>query len=332
MKRRPVPPPSRLGRSIRAAVFVGLAALSTAFVAGCAAEEAPVPGGDANRGATAPASPGQSGEIQSQYGLANVGPSAKQPADEAGAAKRPPPLARKIIYDARIDLVVESLSGTEQAILRLVNEHNGFLAESDQSSVTAFQRRGTWRVRVPVDHFSAFVSAVSRLGEVRQNHVGSQDVTEEFFDLEARIRNKREEEKRLLKHLADSTGKLKDILDVEKELSRVRGEVEQMEGRLRFLANRTELSTITIEAMEWKDYKPPVAATFQTVLGRTFFRSYESLIEFGKFLLLVVVALAPWTPLIVLSLFMMRWLFRSGRSRSRSKSLFTIDQPPPASS
>jgi Domain of unknown function (DUF4349) len=315
MKRRPVPPPSRRGRSIKAAVVLGLTALATSFAGGCGAE-------------------------QSAYNARSVAPTAaapndsqasKQPAENASSPVRSPTIARKIIYDARIDLVVESLSGTEQTILKLINEYNGFLAESDQSSLTAFQRRGTWRVRVPVDHFNAFVRAVSRLGEVRQNHVGSQDVTEEFFDLEARIRNKREEEKRLLKHLADSTGKLQDILDVEKELSRVRGEVEQMEGRLRFLSNRTELSTITIEAMEWKDYKPPVAATFQTLLGRTFFRSYESLVEFGKFLLLVLVALAPWTPLIVLGLFVMRWLFRSGRSRSKSKSLFTIDPPPRAS-
>ena len=109
-----------------------------------------------------------------------------------------------------------------------------------------------------------------------RNHVGSQDVTEEYVDLEARIRNKREEEKRLLKHLADSTGKLEDILAVEKELSRVRGEAEQMEGRLRFLADRAELSTVTIEASEWKDFKPPVAATFRTQVGRTFFLSVEA--------------------------------------------------------
>ena len=120
-----------------------------------------------------------------------------------------------------------------------IKEYDGFLAESDQCSLTASSARNmAWRI--PVDQFHAFVSAVGRLGEVRQNHIGSQDVTEEYFDLEARIRNKREEEKRLIKHLADSTGKLDDILAVEKELSRVRGEVEQMEGRLRFLANRTD--------------------------------------------------------------------------------------------
>ncbi|MFI5457952.1 MAG: DUF4349 domain-containing protein [Isosphaerales bacterium] len=316
MKRRPVTPPYSPGRSTKAAVLVGLAALATSFAGGCAAEQ----------------SADNSRNFVAGTPAATDGQASKQPAENASSPARSPTNSRKIIYDARIDLVVDSLSGTEGAILRLINEHNGFLAESDQSSLTAFQRRGTWRVRVPIDHFSAFVSAVSRLGEVRQNHVGSQDVTEEFFDLEARIRNKREEEKRLLKHLADSTGKLKDILEVEKELSRVRGEVEQMEGRLRFLANRTELSTVTIEATEWKDYKPPIAATFQTQIGRTFFGSYEALVEFGKFVLLVLVALAPWIPLFVLGLFVLRWAFRFGRRRSRSRSLFTIDPIPRASS
>jgi Domain of unknown function (DUF4349) len=228
--------------------------------------------------------------------------------------------------------VVESLSVTEQAILKLVNDYNGFLAESDQASLTDYQRRGMWRVRVPVEHFQAFVSDVGRLGEVRQNHVGSQDVTEEYHDLEARIRNKREEEKRLLKHLADSTGKLEDILAVEKELSRVRGEVEQMEGHLRFLSDRTELSTVTIEAMEWKDYQPPVAVTFRTEVGRTFFRSTESLVAFGRWFVLVLVALAPWAPLIVIGLFALRWLVRSGRSWPRGPSAITTAPPPRTSS
>ena len=228
---------------------------------------------------------------------------------------------RKIIYDARVELLVDSLTTAEQAVLDLIKEHDGFLAESDQSSVTSTQRRATWRVRVPVDHFDAFLAAVSRLGEVRQNHVGSQDVTEEYFDIEARIRNKQEEEKRLLKHLSDSTGKLEDILAVERELSRVRGEVEQMQGRLRFLANRTELSTITIEATEWKDYKPPVAATFPTQLGRTFFNSVDNLVAFGKAILLVVVALAPWLPLIVLGIFVARWLVRASRKASHRQAL-----------
>jgi len=287
--------------------------MSSSFAGGCGADmsspsnEAPTP---ASASATTPAQ--------------------TQATDKTQAAGRAPAVPRKIIYDARVELLVESLTATEQAILRLIKEHEGFLAESDQSSVTRTQRSATWRVRVPVDRFDAFVAAVNRLGEVRKNHVGSQDVTEEFFDLEARIRNKQEEEKRLLKHLADSTGKLEDILAVERELSRVRGEVEQMQGRLRFLANRTELSTVTIEAMEWHDYKPPVAATLQSQLGRTFFNSVENLSEFGKFLLLFTVALAPWLPLMVLVFFLVRWIVRFRRSAVRTQPVrATPTQPKP---
>jgi hypothetical protein len=145
-------------------------------------------------------------------------------------------------------------------------------------------------------------------------------VTEEFFDLEARIRNKQEEEKRLLKHLSESTGKLEDILAVERELSRVRGEVEQMQGRLRFLAKRAEMSTITIEATEWKDFMPPAPATLQTQIGRTFFRSVESLADFGRAVLLIAVAIAPWLPLIALAYLLARWILHCRRGSTRAQS------------
>jgi hypothetical protein len=290
---------------VKCLLGVALLAATAAVTNGCAGEPGDPSSGSVTQG-------------PSTTEIATATPAAgEQSATKNATPGQTSKAARKIIYDARIELVVDSLNSTELAISALIKEHDGLLAESDQSSVTATQRRGIWRVRVPVDQFNAFVSAVGRLGEVRQNHVGSQDVTEEYFDLEARIRNKREEEKRLIKHLADSTGKLDDILAVEKELSRVRGEVEQMEGRLRFLANRTELSTVTIEALEWKDYSPPVAATFPTQLSRTFFLSVDGLLQFGKTLMLIAVALAPWLPLVVLAIFVVRWLVRPGRSGTR---------------
>jgi len=84
-----------------------------------------------------------------------------------------------------------------------------------------------------------------------------------------------------------------------------------MQGRLRFLANRAELSTVTITATEWKDYTPPVAMTLQAQLGHTFFGSLRALSTFGKSLLFVLVALVPWIPFIAIGLFVVRWLVRS---------------------
>jgi hypothetical protein len=341
-----LPPEQRLGRWIRRAVFLGLASLLTVFTAGGCGDEATWNNrNDMQPGERAP-------NNLKQLGLANHGyiddsvtfikdktdtrvrsmgliPASEQPAGGGEAQTPGPPsvsvIPRKMIYDASIDLIVESLNNTEQAILKLIKDHGGFLAESDQNSDTREQRRATWRVRVPADRFDSFVGAVGRLGEVQRNRVGTQDVTEEFFDLEARIRNKQEEEKRLVKHLSASTGNLKDILDIERELSRVRGEIEQMQGRLRFLSNRTELSTVTINATEWKDYKPPVAVTYPTRIGRTFFRSVENLADFGTSLSLVLVALIPWIPLIVLGLFLVRWLLV--RLRRKSQPARSVSAP-----
>ncbi len=258
--------------------------------------------------------------IQNSRNFAQSVPATETPADTSKATTAPDPTRRKIIYDARIDLLVKSLDATERAVLDLIKVHAGFLAESNLAAQTGTQRDATWRVRVPVDRFDSFVSAVSKLGEVRTNHVGSQDVTEEFADLEARIRNKQEEEKRLLKHLADSTGKLEDILAVEREITRVRGEIEQMQGRLRFLANRADLSTITITATEWKDYTPPDPMTFQAQLSHTFFQSWHALVAFGKTILLIIVGLIPWTPVIVIGLFVLLRMIRSARRSAATRA------------
>jgi hypothetical protein len=307
----------RLNQQVRWMLLLAAIVVLTGLTGGCAEQSSDAPASAAagkvsnNLQQTGPAIAKDSGNSQAKGGAEG----------RTETSSRKTAAARKIIYDARVDVLVDSLSSAEQAVLDLIKEHDGFLAESDQSSATSTRRTATWRVRVPVDQFSAFLSAVIHLGEVRQNHVGSQDVTEEYFDIEARIRNKQEEEKRLLKHLADSTGKLEDILAVERELSRVRGEVEQMQGRIRVLADRTALSTITIEATEWKDYKPPIAASFPTQLGRTFFNSVDNLAAFGKALATVIVALAPWLPFIIAGIFIARWLIRGSRGPARGKSL-----------
>jgi hypothetical protein len=252
---------------------------------------------------------------------------------EQGTAKAPSPaIPRKIIYDATIDLVVDSLTGLEASIADVVKRHGGFLAGSDLNSQVSTQRTATWKVRVPVDRFDDFVRAVGRLGEVRTSHIGTQDVTEEYVDIDARIRNKQEEEKRLLKHLTDSTGKLEDILKVEAELSRVRGEVEQMQGRLRFLSNRADLSTITITATELKNYTPPQPVTLATQISTTFFGSLNALVALGESLLLVAVALVPWLPLIAIAALVAYRSYRASLNASKASLMPRATPSGPAAS
>ncbi len=167
---------------------------------------------------------------------------------EAGDPLKAAAAGRKIIYNARVDLVTEDLSAFESKLHRLVAASKGYVADSQVSGKAGDRRDATWKVRVPVDAYDSFLAGAKSLGELVSVKADAQDVSEEYFDVEARLANKKVEEQRLIKLLTDATGKLEEILKVEHELSRVREEVERFEGRLRALANLTSLTTVTISA------------------------------------------------------------------------------------
>jgi hypothetical protein len=254
------------------------------------------------------------GKTETQEIAPAASPATSEAPAEGSAGNVPEGLPRRIIYNAQVTLVVESLTTIGAEITKLVKDEGGYVAETNTYLHAQARRSGTWKVRIPAARFEAFLAAIARMGELQQTHIDSQDVSQEYYDLEARISSKQEEEKRLLKHLADSTGKLEDILAVERELSRVRTEIEQMQGRHRYLTNQTDFSTVTISVSELRDYTPPVSPTLATEVSRTFRSSLEALLKFGRGTLLLAVALAPWIPLLAL-VFLAIWvLVRRGRT------------------
>jgi hypothetical protein len=236
-----------------------------------------------------------------------------------------PPQQRKIIYTAQVNLIVDDFDTAQQALTQLIRDQKAYIAKSDVRGSSGAPRQGTWTIRVPTDHFDAVLAALSRLGELQQSNLDSQDVSDEYYDLDARIKNKKVEEERLLRHLDKSTGKLEDILAVEREISRVRGEVERLQGRMKYLAQLTALTTITITVNERKGYVPPAAPTFSTTIGRTFGGSLDALLAVGKALLLVAVALVPWLPVMAV-LAVLGWLLVRRAARPQPPG-----QPVPAS-
>jgi len=241
---------------------------------------------------------------------AKEGDTAPEPADESQ-------LERKIIYNATLDLVVEDLSDVAGRVEELARKYGGFIAKSSIDTAPGRPRSGSWTIRVPVTRYDDFLLAAGTLGELERRTQDSREVTAEYYDLETRIRNKQLEEARLLKHLADSTGKLEDILAVEKEVARVRTEVEQMQGQLRVLRDLTALSTVTVNVREMQGYRPMESPTFGTRIGRAWRQSLDTLLTFGKAIVIAVVFIAPWLILIALPVGILLLLWRALRRRQR---------------
>ncbi len=165
---------------------------------------------------------------------------------------------RVIIYTGNVALVVKDTEESVQAITKLVEAQGGYVSGSNvyQSGEVL---RGTVSVRVPAERYPQVMEGLRGLAQrVESENASTQDVTEEFTDLQARKTNLERTETALQNLLSERerTGSTSDILEVYRELTDVRGQIEQIEGRLRYLANQSALSTITIELIPDVVYQP----------------------------------------------------------------------------
>lgn len=259
--------------------------------------------------AVAPGVPGATAAETVSRDANGVGGAAAQNAVLSTAVSVP----RKIIYTATVEMTVEDLTSSGKKLLSLVRKHRGYVSATEVGGDPGAPRRGQWTLRVPVGEFDTFRSDLEALGAVQTNHLDSQDVTEEYYDVAGHIKNKSVEEQRLLDHLRRSTGTLSDILAVERELSRVRGEIEQLQGRLRLLANQTELTTITVTLQEVREFIPAKGTSFLAEANATLQGSLGTMRDLVKGLVLAAIALAPWA--LVLAAFgapVFLWWRRSG--------------------
>ncbi|MEX2176247.1 MAG: DUF4349 domain-containing protein [Pirellulaceae bacterium] len=246
--------------------------------------------------------PGSSSSVSAPAATENAtAPNAEQTSH--GAAPR------QIIYRASLELHVEDFAATERQVNGLVKVAGGYVAQFREERSLGRERGGHWSVRVPAPKFDRFVEQVAKLGVTEQREVQADDVTEEHVDLTARIKNKQQLEQRLLELVAKRTDDIKDVIAVEAELTRVREEIERMQGRLNFLTDRVAMTTVEIAAFERRDYRPP-EATFAGRINHTFGRSLEMMRQFAETWVLLFVALLPWLAVLAIVVVPFAWFVR----------------------
>ena len=171
-------------------------------------------------------------------------------ATTAGSAQPATPAPPMLIRTGAASIEVDSLEPAIARINAMATQLGGYVANTMVQTGRGELRSAHIEVRVPSARFDEAVSILRPLGKVESFNVGTQDVGEEYVDVTARMQNAERLEQRLVTLLATRTGKLEDVLAVERELARVREEIERYEGRLRFLRTQTSFSTLAINVHE----------------------------------------------------------------------------------
>ncbi len=185
-------------------------------------------------------------------------------ADAEKAAQTPveapaPALAnRKLIRNATIEFEIVSFDDAVRKIATLANEERGYVATTSSEKQANGKLRGQVVVKVLPENLDHFLQKIRGLGELKNQALGSEDVTKAYFDTDARLENARVMEQRLIDMLKTKTGKVSDLLQVEKELARVREEIEKMQGELKYWDSQVQFATVTISLAE-KDMEEPAA-------------------------------------------------------------------------
>ena len=176
---------------------------------------------------------------------------------------------RKVISTASLFLEVEFVEATTAQVRDIADSLGGFV-ENLNISGDEEGRHGSMTVRVPQAQFSPAVDRIESVGKVRSKNLGSEDVSERFIDLQARLKSSLREEESLLSLLGRTTT-VSEVLAIERELTRVRSSIERFQGQLNFLERRIDLATITVSLVspEKRSGEPPSASLRIEVNGVT---------------------------------------------------------------
>jgi hypothetical protein len=177
---------------------------------------------------------------------------AKQPETQKPAVQE----TRKIIRNADVSLEVESYEATYTKLSELIAAEKGLIAAASTQKMANGKIRATVTLRVPPDRFEAVIAKLKDFGTIRNQTLGSEDVTKAYIDLETRLKSKEILAERLRKLLAEAKGNVKELMEVEVQLGATNEAIEQLKGEIKYYDNLIGLSTITLRLSE-KDLGQP---------------------------------------------------------------------------
>ncbi len=184
-------------------------------------------------------------------------------------------IERKLLKEGTLEWETSDVVKTHQKILDAVKKYNAY-ASNDAQTANEYRITNSMEIRVPANQFDEFINNISKdVNQFDNKKISVLDVTEEFIDVSARIKTKKELEQHYY-GLLQRTKSVTEILEVEQQLNNVRNDIESAEGRLKYLKDRISLGTITISFYEYKS--SPVG--FFGEIGRSFVQGWKGILYF----------------------------------------------------
>jgi hypothetical protein len=232
--------------------------------------------------------------------------------DKVETSEREVPSVPMIARVAGITLSTKEFDKTRASLEEILKRHNGYMGELKVSAPSDAGRTLTATLRIPAPQLEAAMAELKKLGRVEDESQGGEEVTQQYVDLEARLANGKHTEQRLTEILRTRTGKLQDVLKVELEIDRVRGEIEQMQAEKKELSKRVAFATLSTTVKEEYFAKlqptpPSTGSRFRNAGVDGYNTVVEGLIDVGLFLLSAGPSLLLWAAILF---FPARWTWK----------------------
>jgi hypothetical protein len=221
----------------------------------------------------------------------------KNPA--SGLTLSAPMIARTV----SLSLIAKDFDSSRASLDAIVARHNGYSANLTVNTPQGAARTLQASLRIPAPQLPAALAEIKALGRAEAENQNGEEVTQQHADLVARLKNSRETEQRLQAILTQRTGKISDVLEVEQEIARVRGEIEQMEAEQKNLEHRVDFATIDLKLSE--EYKAKLdspAPAISTLIHNAAVSGYRNVADT---LLSIVLFFAEYGPVMCFWIFML---------------------------
>jgi hypothetical protein len=226
---------------------------------------------------------------------------------------------RKIITTGQVALTVKVYDSFYKSLEQQLQQVGGYVSNLEATRDSGSVRYATITIRIPPARTNLMVSWLREQGMIQSENIKADDVSEEYYDIQARLANAKRLEARLLDMVQKNTGKLADLVLLEEKIGEVRENIEQMEGRIRNMDRLISLATLTLN-VQVQSSTTIVTPTFASRALHAWKHSLNSLKEVSQSGLLTLIAILPWVLPVSLAAVILMFVFKGIRRVFRTRT------------